>query len=120
MIRNFIFIIFAAVLVLTSVPVWALPEIKSERPTDTAFMGDADKAEDIQILDSKAIALLDDEALLEAYINAIVEIDATKTFHSTSGFAPKEFKKYKNLLKYRLQLLFEIHRRKMEMPAEIK
>jgi hypothetical protein len=112
---------FAVLFFLTSLPAWALPEIKSDRPTDTAFMGDAaDKADEIQVLEAKDILLLDDQKLVEAYIDAIVEIDATKTFHSTSGFTPKEFKAYKGLLKYRLHLLFEIHRRKMEIPAEVK
>jgi hypothetical protein len=121
MARNFIFSIFAIGLIFTSMPTWALMETNSEKSMDTAFLGDAtDKADEIQILDPKDIALLDDQKLVDAYIDAVVEIDATKTFHSTSGFTPKEFKKYKSLLKYRLQLFFEIHRRKMEIPAEVK
>ena len=121
MIRNFIFSMFAAALVFTSIPVWASSNTKSSDPTDAAFMGDAaDKAEEIQILDPKDIALLDDQKLVDAYMDAVVEIDAAKTFHSTSGFTPKEFKKYKKLLKYRLQLLFEANHRKMEIPVEVK
>jgi hypothetical protein len=121
MIRNLIRGILTALLFLTAVPVWALHEAGTEAPADTSFVGDAnDKVEEIKILETKDIVLLDDQKLVDAYIDAVVEIDATKTFHSTSGFTPKEFKKYKSLLKYRLQLLFEVHRRKMEIPAEVK
>jgi hypothetical protein len=99
----------------------ALPKITPDVPTDNAFRGDPSEAVDeIRILEAKDILLLDDQKLVDAYIDAVVEIDATRTFHSTSGFTPKEFKEYKKLLKYRLQLLFEVHRRKMEIPAEVK
>ena len=111
----------AAMFFFTSVPAWALYEIGADTAKDTAFVGDpADKPEEIQILEVKDIALLDEQKLTDAYMDALVEIEAIKAFHSTSGFTPKEFKKYKSLLKYRLQLLFEIHRRKVEIPSEIK
>jgi len=107
--------------VFTSVPAGALPEITSDRPTDKAFLGDnAETTDEIKILESKEIILLDDQKLVDAYIDAVVEIDAARTFHSTSGFTPKQFKQFKGLLKYRLQLLFEANRRKMEIPAEVK
>ncbi len=119
--RNFICSMLAVVFFLTAIPAWALYEKDSDAPKDTSFLGDAsDKIEEVQILEAKDILLLDDQKLVDAYIDAVVEIDATKTFHSTSGFTPKEFKKYKSLLKYRLQLLFEMHRRKMEVPVEVK
>ncbi len=115
----FISSMIAAVLWAAS-PAIALPEINSNKPTDTAFMGDSeDKVEEIRILEAKDILLLDDQKLTDAYIDVVVEIDATKTFHSTSGFTPKEFKAYKGLLKYRLQLLFEIHRRNLQLPPTL-
>jgi hypothetical protein len=87
----------------------------------TAFLGDNDgAADDIVILGPKDVLALDDQKLLDVYIDAVVEIQASNLFHATSGFTPKDYKKYKALLKYRLQLLIEIHRRKIEMPAEIK
>ena len=121
MIRNLFCSMFAAALFFTSIPAGALVETNSDRSTDASFVGDpVDKSDDIQVLDPKDILQLDDQKLVDAYIDAVVEIEATKTFHSTSGFTPKEFKKYKSLLKYRMQLLFEVHRRKMEIPAEVK
>ena len=80
----------------------------------------ADLSSEIQILDMKAMAALDDQKLVDNYIDVVVEIEGTKMFYATSGFTPKAYKKYKEILKYRLQLLFEIHRRKIEIPAEIR
>ena len=68
------------------------------------------------ILDKPAISRLTDEQLIDAYEDAIVEIDASRSFHTTSGFSPKEYKNFKALLKYRLMLLVEIHSRNLEIP----
>ena len=79
----------------------------------------ASPADEIQVLEQKDIALLSDDKLTDAFINVRVEMDAIKTFHATSGFTPKDYGRYKELLKYRLLLRFEIHRRKLELPPEI-
>jgi len=76
----------------------------------------AEYPSDVTILDKAAITRLSDDQLTDAYESTIVEIDANKAFHATSGFSPKEFKDYKALLKYRLQLLVEIHSRNLELP----
>ena len=73
----------------------------------------------IQVLEQKEITALTDENLMDVYIDVLVEMEASKTFHSTSGFTPKEYKKYKALLNYRLLLLFEIQRRKLELPPAV-
>ena len=64
---------------------------------------------DVTILEKPAIVKLTDDELVDTYENTIVEIDANRTFHATSGFSPKEYKDYKALLKFRLLLLVEIH-----------
>ena len=51
------------------------------------------------------------------FIDVLVEMEASKTFHTTSGFTPKEYTAYKNLLRYRIQLLMEIHKRGLEAPS---
>lgn len=113
--------ICAVLFFLTSMPAWALPEIKSERPADGAFLGEVQAPSDeVEVLAPKDILLLDDQKITDAYIDTLVEIDAVKVAHSSSSFLPKEFKRYKRLLKYRMQLLLEIHRRKIDIPAEIK
>jgi len=76
----------------------------------------AEYPSDVTILDKSAITKLTDDELIEAYENALVEIDADKSFHTTSGFSPKEYKDYKALLKFRLLLLVEIHSRNLELP----
>ncbi len=81
------------------------------RPSWAAFPSD-----EVTVLDQKDIVALPDDKLIEAYINVLAEVEATKTFHATSGFTPKEYKKYKDIVKYRLQILFEINRRKLEIP----
>ena len=73
--------------------------------------------DDIEILEQKDIAKLADPQLIDTYIDVIVEMEASKTFHTTSGFTPKEYTAYKNLLRYRIQLLMEVHKRGLEAPA---
>lgn len=70
----------------------------------------------IPILDKEAIAGLTDDKLIDAYIDAVVELQANETFHKTSGFSPKEYESYKELLRYRILLLKEIDKRKLETP----
>ena len=71
---------------------------------------------DVTILDKTAISSLTDGQLIDAYENVLVEIEANRSFHTTSGFSPKEYKDYKVLLKYRLMLSVEIHNRNLELP----
>lgn len=83
------------------------------------FSGHAAMAymDDIAILEQKEIAKLSNDQLLNVFIDVIVEMEASKTFHTTSGFTPKEYTAYKNLLRYRIQLLMEIRKRELEAPA---
>ncbi|MBF0570506.1 MAG: hypothetical protein HQL12_01420 [Candidatus Omnitrophica bacterium] len=76
----------------------------------------AEYPSDVAILDKSAIVKLSDDQLIDAYENTIVEIEADRSFHATSGFSPKEYKDYKALLKFRLILLVEIHSRNLEIP----
>lgn len=76
-------------------------------------------ADEIQVLEPKDISALPDDKLLENYIDVLVEMEAVKTFHATSGFMPKEYQRYKEVLKYRLLLLFEINKRKLELPPAV-
>jgi len=74
-------------------------------------------SEDFIVLDIKQIQALTDEQLVEKYVDVLAEIEASKTFHVTSGFTPREYSKYRDLIKYRYQLLFDANRRKVEVPA---
>jgi hypothetical protein len=76
----------------------------------------AEYPSDVIILDKPSIVKLTDEQLIDTYENTLVEIEASRSFHTTSGFSPKEYKDYKSLLKFRLLLLVEIHSRNLEIP----
>ena len=76
----------------------------------------AEYPSDVTVLSKAAIVKLSDDQILDAYENTLVEIEASRSFHATSGFSPKEYKAYKALLKYRLMLLVEIHARNLEIP----
>ena len=76
----------------------------------------AEYPSDVAVLDKSAISKLSDDQLIDTYENTLVEIQADTSFHTTSGFSPKEYKDYKALLKFRLLLLVEIHSRNLEIP----
>ena len=71
---------------------------------------------DVTILDQPAIVKLNNDQLVDVYEKTLVEIEANRSFHATSGFSPKEFKDYKALLRFRLLLLVEIHSRNLDLP----
>jgi len=116
-------LILLVVVSFLSIPfVQAGPPMVTEKPVIQAADGsyaveDRDSKDEVQVLEVKEIVALDDQKLLDAYMDVLVELEASKAFHVTSGFAPKEYKKYKSFLKYRMRLIFEIHRRKLEIPS---
>lgn len=72
---------------------------------------------DLVILDKTAIANLSDEQLLSNYIDAEVEVEALKAFYAKGGFVPKEYKSFKEELRYKILLLDEIQRRGLRVPG---
>ena len=70
----------------------------------------------VKILPKSEITQLSDDALTANYIDVCVEIEATNAFNNTSGFMPKEFKSYKDMLRYRILLIEEMKKRKLEVP----
>ena len=76
----------------------------------------AEYPSDVTILDKPTISKLSDDQLIDTYEDTLVEIEANRTFHATSGFSPKEYKDFKALLKFRLLLMVEIHSRNLEIP----
>jgi len=71
---------------------------------------------EITILSKEEIAKLSDQQLIDVYIDALVEMETAKTFYSKSGFQPKEINKFKELVRYRIWLILELHKRKVEIP----
>jgi len=72
---------------------------------------------EVEVLDSKAISKLSNEELADRYIDVLIELDASSTFHKVAGISPKEYQKYKKLLRYKVDLLSEIKKREMEIPS---
>ena len=70
----------------------------------------------IVVLDRAGIKALEDDKLLDNYIDVIVELKAIESFHTTSGFTPKEYDNYKSLLRYKILLLDEVETRKLRVP----
>lgn len=72
---------------------------------------------DVKILTKDEIVKLSNEDLLKTYIDVCVEIEAAKSLHATSGYMPKEYSNFKELLRYKITLLNEIKSRKLDVPA---
>jgi len=71
---------------------------------------------EVNVLPKEKIQQLSDQALEDTYLDVMVEFIAAKTFYQNSGFGPKEYAKYKNLIKYKILLQQEIQKRKLEIP----
>ena len=71
---------------------------------------------EVEVLDKSAIRQLPDSELLDRYIDALIEIEASSTFHNSAGFNPKDYRSYKRILHYRADLIQEILRRELELP----
>ena len=80
----------------------------------------ADFKSNVAILEKADIGKLTDQKLIDGYEDVLVEIEVIKTFHTTSGFTPKQYDEYRALLKYRLQILMEIHNRNLEVPQQME
>lgn len=71
---------------------------------------------EITVQDKAAIKKLSDEKLVDTYIDAMIELEASDKFYSNTGLKPKEYAKYKKLLRFRTDLILEFQRREFEPP----
>jgi len=71
---------------------------------------------EIEILPKEEIVKLSDQQLIDIYIDVLVELETAKTFYSRSGFQPKEIKIFKDLVRYRVLIIMEMYKRKIEVP----
>ncbi len=72
---------------------------------------------DIKIYEKKDITKLSDDVVSSAYLDVIVEIEAIYLYHRTTGFTPREYQQYKDLLRYRYLLKSELQRRQLDIPV---
>lgn len=71
---------------------------------------------ELVLLPREEVVRLSDAKLTEAYVEVLVELDAMKAFHMTSGFHPREYRDFKSLLRYRLWMALEMQKRKIKFP----
>lgn len=71
---------------------------------------------EIKPLNQSAIVTMNDAKLMDTYIDVMIELEAVNTFYRNAGFTPKEYGKYKTLLRFRTDLLIEIQKRKLDIP----
>lgn len=62
------------------------------------------------------IRKLSDDVLLNIYADVLIELEASTTFSRRGGFTPRDYQKYKKMLRYRFELLQEIKSRKLAVP----
>jgi len=73
--------------------------------------------DDVKFLSVEEIKKLSDEDLIQTYIDAKIETNASKTFHANAGFnSAKDYKKYKELLVLIIRLRQELELRGKEAP----
>jgi hypothetical protein len=72
---------------------------------------------DIKSLTTDEITKLSHQELTDAYMAVLVEVEAQKAFHTTSGFRPNDYDQYKQLLLYQLRLVEEMKKRKLSIPS---
>lgn len=71
---------------------------------------------DFKILAKPEIQQLSDKVLTDTYIDTQIEVMAQKTFFERAGITPKDYAKFKELLRYRVDLIQELQSRKLEIP----
>lgn len=82
----------------------------------SAFPAAASFLFEVPVLTQDAIEKLDDKSLLEVYTDVMIELEAVRTFYENSGFAPKEYRQFKELLRYKINLIGEIQKRALSAP----
>jgi hypothetical protein len=70
-----------------------------------------------QIKNSEEIVALADQDLLDAYVDLLIDLEASTIFSRTAGFNQQDFFKFKKLIRYRVDLRKEILKRKLKVPG---
>ncbi len=71
---------------------------------------------EVNILSKEEIHALKDDQLIDLFISAKIEVEASKSFHGKAGFNPKEYEKFKALLGLIVRLHQEMKTRELEVP----
>ena len=71
---------------------------------------------EVKVLTREEIKALKDDQLLDTFIAAKIEVEASKSFHGKAGFNPKEYEQFKELLGLIVRLHQEMKTRELEVP----
>ena len=71
---------------------------------------------EVTILTKEEIKKLKNEELISIYTDAVIEREASETFHGKAGFTPKEYQSFKDLLGLIIHLRQEMLSRELEPP----
>ena len=72
--------------------------------------------DDVKILSKDEVSKLSNDDLNNVYIETAIEIEASRTFYGKSGFTPKEYTHFKDMLRYLVGLRMELQKREMKLP----
>ena len=71
---------------------------------------------EVKILDKAEIQKLTNDQLVDLFQSAVIERKASETFHGKSGFTPKEYESYKQLLGLVIRIRQEMVTRDLTPP----
>jgi hypothetical protein len=74
---------------------------------------------EVVVLQQTELTKLSNDELLETYIETLAEVEAIRAYHGAIGMSAGEYAEYKDLVKYRLRLLMEIHTRNIALPPQL-
>lgn len=71
---------------------------------------------EVKIYSKEELKKLNNDALVELYTSALIEREASETFHGKAGFTPKEYESYKDLLGLIVRIRQEMVARDLQPP----
>ena len=71
---------------------------------------------EVKILSKDDVKKLTNDEIVTIYTDAVIEREASKTFHGKAGFTPKEYESYKELLGFIVRLREEMASRELDPP----
>ena len=71
---------------------------------------------EVKILSKEELKKLTGDQLVDLYTSALIEREASETFHGKAGFTPKEYEAFKELLGLIVRIRQEMLSRELEPP----
>ena len=71
---------------------------------------------EVKIPTKEELKKLNNDQLVDLYTSALIEREASETFHGKAGFTPKEYQSFKDLLGLIVRIRQEMLSRELEPP----